>query len=383
VKDGWYVTSAGGKPHQRLCRVEKGFTTAQKALRRLLVSREEGPAVIGAALGHELHRDFLSMVKVETAEATYVGYRDVLDPWFERFGNRPVASITYEDGLAYKKFLTKEKKWLRGRQEMVGVGPARTNKCIRVAKTMLNWARHPLRNRRYGIIVNPWETIKYLVEKPRERILTPQEFAALLDNCADGSISGGAEDFREQLIVLRYTGMRPGELRLLQWDYVQFDRHQIILPPEVVKVRKRRAITMLDAVEEVLRARKARLGAPAGYVFPLPGKGKNDKKTAGLSRSHQKSDGFSQRFHRLVKRCEALGLIKAVVVGERIVPYTTRHTRITEMVAQGVDKSIRMREAGHVNPATTERYTHLADELITETVRQLARKPVLRGADAG
>jgi integrase len=142
---------------------------------------------------------------------------------------------------------------------MRGVGPATVNHHIRAAKTLLNWAAKA--SRRY-IDLNPWQKIGYLTEKSRERLIIEVEFCNLLDQCSDGNVSGGAQEFRQQLIVLRHTTMRPGELLKLRWEYVQWDRHKIVFPADVIKAKSRRPLTMLPVVEQTLLSRKQWLEEP-------------------------------------------------------------------------------------------------------------------------
>ena len=59
--------------------------------------------------------------------------------------------------------------------------------------------------------------------------------------------------------------------------------------------------------------------------------------------------------------------------GEKLVLYSTRHTRITELFVQGNEQHVVMAESGHVVPMTTERYKHLADDYVTNRVRQNSR----------
>jgi integrase len=402
---GWYCTNAGGVPQQKLCREEEGLRQAELALARLLVQRADaqqeaklavpGPGVRAggpqpsdayapglagpqARMVADVFNEFLDMKKVENDELTYIHYRDKLTPFYERFGGRPIRSLTLQDGLAYKEWLRKDKTWKKGKRVMRGVGPATVNHHIRAAKTLLNWAAKA--SRRY-IDLNPWEEIGYLTEKPRERLITEEEFCHLLEQCTDGSVSGGARDFREQLIVLRHTTMRPGELLKLRWDY-QWERHKIVFPADVIKTKNRRPVTMLPVVEQTLQARMRRLvesGLRAdGFVFSSPGKGGDGKQTATTkSDSTVQGNSFSQRFRRLFLRCVGLGLIEKEKAGERLVLYSSRHTRITELVASGLPMKVIMDEAGHKIPNTTNRYTHLADDFITEAVRRAG------GPDAG
>ena len=393
---GWYCTNAGGIPQQKLCREEEGRRQAELALARLLVQRADAqqeakldvpgpgirvnpdayaPGLAGpsAKLIAEVFDEFLDVKRVENDELTYIHYRDKLTPFYDRFGTRPIRSLTLQDGLAYKEWLRKDKPWKKGKKAMRGVGPTTVNHHIRAAKILLNWATKA--SRQY-IDLNPWEEIGYLTEKARERLITEVEFGHLLDQCTDGNVSGGAQDFREQLIVLRHTTMRPGELLKLKWEYIQWDRHKIVFPADVIKTKTRRPLTMLPLVEETLLSRKLRLESDEarsdGFVFPAPGKAEGGKRAAGKADQAVKGNTFSQRFRRLFLRCVKEGLIEKEKGGERLVLYSSRHTRITELVVQGLSMKVVMDEAGHKIPATTNRYTHLADEFITESVRRAA-----------
>jgi integrase len=273
---GWYCTNVGGIPQRKLCREKDGRRQAEVALARLLVELADGTEKSpGPGIRHQdpaagktvadVFNEFLDVKKVENDPATYFFYRDTLTPLFERFASRLIRSLTHEDGLDYKNWLIHAKPWMKGNTPMRGLGPVRVNHCIRVAKTMFNWACKA--KRRY-IDQNPWDEVSRLTEKPRERIISDEEFAHLLAECKDGSVKGGAREFREQLLVLRHTGLRPGELRKLRWDYVLWEDHRIVFPPSVIKTRHRRTVTMIDAVENVLRERLARLARAEGLRVP-------------------------------------------------------------------------------------------------------------------
>src|SRR5262249_35483089 len=155
---GWFCTNAGGKPQQKLCREEEGRKQAELALARLLVRREDarqegklavpGPG-IQASPGSAsqqgngnyapglagpqpktvavVYDEFMEAKKSETDPATYTWYRDKLDPFFEEFATRALASITYKDGITYKAWLREEKPWVKGKTPMKGLGPTTVN----------------------------------------------------------------------------------------------------------------------------------------------------------------------------------------------------------------------------------------------------------------
>lgn len=380
---GHYVTDAGGTPHHKLCPVALGMGEAEKELRRYLTRLDEareqaptpGPGVRPAALAeggkavHEAHDEFLDVKQTDGEPLTYRHYVDKLRPFYARFGPRPVASLTEADGVAYKGYLMKEKEWTKGKRKVRSLGPCSVNHHLRAAKTFLNWCASP--GRRY-VTHNPWAAVKYLKERGRERVVTNAEFTALRKHCttcryaakdghrpADCYFCRNDDEFRQVLTVLRHTTMRPGELRQLEWDEVDLAAHKVTMMPHKVKTRGRRVITLLPVVEELLEERQKAGGT--GLVFPA------------LSGKEWDRVSFSQRFRRLRARAVAAGDLQEVKKGEKLVLYNTRHTRITELFVQGNEQHVVMAESGHVVPATTERYKHLADQYVTSRVRQTAR----------
>jgi len=311
-------------------------------------------------LAGEVHDEFLDVKKTENEPATYTHYVDKLKPFMEKFGDRPINSLTEQDGIAFKRWVLTEREWIRGgknpgqkSQKIKGVGPTTCNHFLRSAKTLLTWAAHS--KRRY-IPSNPWEDIKLLKEKSRERLITDDEFKYLLQEASD-------DDFRDLLVFMRYTTARPGEARMVAWDMIEWDNHCVRLDPRRVKTRRPRTLTLLPEVEEMLRERQKKTGSE-GVIFRDAHGGEWDDVS------------FSQRFRRLRARCVRLGLLEEEKNGEKLVLYSTRHTRNVEMIRdEGIDLSIASKEMGHANISTTVRhYLHLTDSDVTDAVR-LRRRP--------
>jgi integrase len=309
--EGWYKTNVGGT-RTRLCPVEDGFKAAEDALARLkvgrmqIVERGQAPTPVGpgivvnirSKLVGEVHDEYLDFSQADAAADTYRFYRDKLQAFFGRFADRDIRSLTQADGAAYKKWLRTEKIWKKGKTKMRGVGPTTVNHHLRAAKTLLSWAAEPDRD---YLARNPWKKVKLLPERGRERLITDAEFGHLLAQCTDGNTRGGARDFRELLLVLRHTTMRPGEVRKLRWEYINLDRHQIVFPADVVKTKTRRPVTMIPAVEHVLHERKGRLDRAEGFVFPATGQGADGKRAAVVVDRCITGNNLAQRFRRLFR----------------------------------------------------------------------------------
>jgi hypothetical protein len=75
------------------------------------VSPTTNPLVAGPKLYTlgQLHDDFLDFRRQQADEQTYIHYRDKLKDVVKRFGNRPLNTITEEDGLSFWNWLRKER----------------------------------------------------------------------------------------------------------------------------------------------------------------------------------------------------------------------------------------------------------------------------------
>jgi len=400
VKNNWYCTSIGGIQHQKLCPAEQGMKRAVECLASLMAQRYQarvsgmslpspGPGIASpmseasSPIVQSVLDDFLEFKEEENPGPTFDWYKEKLKPIFTQFGTRPIATISTSDATKYKGWLRRDKPWKRGKNSVVrkGVGPTTVNHHLRAAKMFFSWAYKPSRRHKYGLTMNVFEEIGYLTEIPRDRLITEEEFKHLLENCTDGNVAGGREDYQDMLRVLRRTTMRPQELRYLQWGYIHWSEHRIVFPANRVKTKNRREVVLLDEVIVLLRNRFERLSKDLGekppssnYVFALPGKGVDGQRKAGLSNDRQKPGHFAQRFRRLLSRCAKLGLIETEKSGQKLVPYSTRHTRITELFTEGHDHAVVMFEAGHKNPQTTERYKHLASSHVASKIRSTENK---------
>lgn len=382
--EGWYKTNIGGK-RTKLCKIECGFKAAEDALAKLRVTRQEAVAsghahappgagiaiVIRSKLVGEVHDEFLDIVQADNSPDTYRFYVEKLKVFFDRFGHRDIRSLTQKDGVSFKKWLRTEKEWMKGKAKMVGLGPTTVNHHLRAAKALLNWATEPDRD---YIRRNPWKKVSLLPEQARERLITDEEFRHLVGQCKDGNVRGGGRDFRELLLVLRYTTLRPGEVRKLRWEYISFDCHRITFPAIVVKTKRRRPVSMLPIVEQVLRERQQRLAKAEGFVFPATAVDTDGKRAAVANEKCITAGHLAQRFRRLFLRCVKLGLIEKEKAGERLVLYSSRHTRITELVAANMPMKAVMDEAAAPRPA---RHAAVPRPVLPRPATQELSRPVL------
>ena len=191
--------------------------------------------------------------------------------------------------------------------------------------------------------------------KTLPKTLTVEEVGRLLQAARDSR----AEPVRDTcLIELLYaTGMRVSELVGLPVAAARGDPRMLLVrgkggkerlvplsPPAREAVRD--WLTVRDAREE----EASRKGRPVSrYLFPARGK------TGHMTR---------QRFFTLIKELAAVAGIDPADV----TPHTMRHAFATHLLAGGADLRAIQIMLGHADVATTEIYTHVLDEALSDLV---------------
>lgn len=345
----WYVTESGGQGIHKLCLVSEGVEKAEEELSLYLDKvkkdrqREKDAGLVQADAPYtvaQLAAELLHLKEATKKAGTADYYAKTLPRLVEWYGHFAAAKITLAQGTDYIVRLKK-----------LDLANTTINHHIQAAKAVFNYAVDEQK-----LVRNPWRKLDYLPDGKRKRIMTDEEFAKLLQAC-DKCIAYRGRVSREenrQLIVdilrtLRFTAMRPGELRLLRGDHLHLDEDLIVIPAEeqktgtTAKDPEDRLIPVLDEVKEMLRTRKERYGS--GRLFPnLFGKEWTDQL-------------LSQRFARLRKRA---GLDAPDHNGEVLVLYSIRHTHLTECgVKEKWAYPTLQRMSGHARGSRiTMRYMH-------------------------
>src|SRR6516164_11188490 len=117
--------------------------------------------------------------------------------------------------------------------------------------------------------------VKLVEEHGREELIEPWMEAKLLavteiartptSKHAPKSINYGWRPFRDVLVIMLDTGMRPGEIFRMRWEHVKWDRDVIFIPRS--KSRKSKGyVGITERVKSALLSRKT--AANEGWVFP-------------------------------------------------------------------------------------------------------------------
>ena len=168
--------------------------------------------------------------------------------------------------------------------------------------------------------------------------------------------------------LLYATGMRVTELVTLPVSAARGEPRMLLVRG---KGGKERMVPLSpparDALADYLKERDAqedtanKNGAPASkFLFPSRGK-----------------DGHLTR-HRFFTLIKTLAT-KAGVPSDKVTPHTLRHAFATHLLAGGADLRAIQTMLGHADVATTEIYTHVLDERLTELVME--HHPLSRKSD--
>ena len=170
-------------------------------------------------------------------------------------------------------------------------------------------------------VANPCREIKKAKEKPRQTVLEGDQIKTLLDYIGYGNVSVQEGCF---LLVMLYTGARPGELAGARWDWLR--GNFLNLPDSKVGER---TIYLPEKALAALHPIMPAKGEPAGQIFP-------DVDPTLLWRRVRRACGFQ---------------------GVRL--YDLRHTFATAALEAGSPLEAISQLLGHSSPNTTRRYVHM------------------------
>jgi integrase len=218
--------------------------------------------------------------------------------------------------------------------------PRRANYTIAVIRIVMNYAeKKHLRSPH----TNPCVGLKLYRENARERFLSEAEIGMAADAITQAEGSGKIGPFAAAgLRLALFTGARSGEITAMQWHHVDWDRRLVRLPDS--KTNEPRTIHLSDAAVEVLRK------TPHASQFVIASNQK-DKQFAKLSRAWIVARKFA-------------GL-------DDVRLHDLRHSYASLAAGRGVPLQVIGKLLGHKVMATTQRYAHLARDLVADVNDQL------------
>jgi len=191
---------------------------------------------------------------------------------------------------------------------------------------------------------NPVSQVKPFKTQKRERYLTKEEIGRLAQALKEADAAGENQYATAAIRLIFYTGARKGEIISLKWSYVDYSRSMAFLSDSKTGAK---GLYLPRLAVELLEALPKRAGSP--WVLPsLRGQGH----LIGLQRVWSK-----------IRRTAGI---------EDVRLHDLRHTFASVGAANGLSLFIIGKALGHSNPATTQRYAHLANDPISQAVDQIA-----------
>ena len=220
-------------------------------------------------------------------------------------------------------------------------GPYESNRVHELVRAMFNRAQA------WGFFPddrpNPARAIERFKEQSRERWLKPEEVEALMESVrAQPDLS-----FQAFIPLLLLTGMRKSELLGAQWQHIDFDRGEILLPK--TKSGRAQVRTLSAPAVQILRFLPSTEGNP--HVFP--------GRKKGTPRNDFRTEWQEAR--------EAAGLA-------RVTLHDLRRTAGSYIAQAGVSLQVIGEVLGHQHPAITKVYARLSEENERQALEALGEK---------
>lgn len=235
------------------------------------------------------------------------------------FKDKRVGEITKADILAARNKMAKRRG--RGRDGLMA--PKTINSHMTILRMIMTEAAE-----RYEFD-NPYRNIRPL----KQQKVHIEPFS--LDE-VDKILKHVREDYRNYYQVRFYTGMRTGEVDGLKWEYVDFEKREILVRETLINGEteytktdgSQREIPMFGPVYDALKAQYEATGKLSKFVF--------------CNRQGQPLD------HNNVTKRVWYPLLRALNLKKRR-PYQTRHTAATLLLASGENPEWVARVLGHAS----------------------------------
>ena len=235
------------------------------------------------------------------------------------FGDQRVSCITKADVLSFRSQLAK----VNGRNGNASLSARTINRIIQILGQILGEAADRFE------FNNPVDNVKRLKQKRVD--INPFSLTE-----AQSLIAAIRSDYRDYLIVRMFTGLRTGEANGLQWQYVDFERNQILIRETIV--RGDVEYTKTDGAQ-----REVDMSAPVREAL---------LRMAAISRGKSKfvfcnSEGEPIDLNNFTKRVW-YPLLRHLGLPPRR-PYQMRHTAATLWLAAGENPEWVARQLGHTS----------------------------------
>lgn len=194
---------------------------------------------------------------------------------------------------------------------------------------------------------NPAKGLERYHEDKRDRYLSDDELRRLCDVLDQSPNKRSANAIRLQLL----TGARLGEVLKAEWSNIDFDGGMWTKPSHHTKQKRTEHLPLSPQALTFLSTMREGAAPECPFLFPGDAPGKPLQDIKKFWRTITKEAGI-QHYRR----------------------HDNRHTFASHLVSSGLSLEIVGRLIGHTNPATTQRYAHLADDPLRAAVSRFGSK---------
>jgi integrase len=316
------LSAARAEAHAALRDIREGKDPrAEKAARKAAVAA--GKTTVGELADRWLDEYVRKKLKPRTIADYERLVEDRIKP---RFGALPVATITKSDVISWHASMANT--------------PRRANYTVATFRALMTFAEdvglRPPNS-------NPVKKLKMYREGTRERFLSEEEIGKAADAITVAEAAGKIGPYAAAgLRLALFTGARSGEIVAAEWSHVDWQRKVIRLPDS--KTNDARTIHLSEAALEVLRS------LPHFGSYVVAGRYKNEP---------------HQNLSRAWIVARAYGGLDDVRL------HDLRHSFASLAAGRGVSLYVIGKLLGHKVPATTQRYAHLARDVVADVNDQL------------
>jgi integrase len=341
---GLRITPTGTKifvAQAYVARRKRRITIGMSPDMSLTKARIEGAQVL-AAMRRGVDPTADQKARLRAAAAQSITIRELSERWLTEFvipKLKPRTVADYKELLALHILPTLgnltvaeiDRDHIERRHVDMKKTPRRANYTIATIKALLSFAvRHALR------ASNPAAGIAPYREQKRERFLSEQEVGAAAEAITQAESDGVIGPLAATgLRLALFTGARSGEITAIRWEHIDWERRLIRLPDS--KTNEPRTIHLSNAAVEVLRT-TPHVG-PFVVAGARPGTAYKNL-TRAWARARKYAGLNDVRLHDL------------------------RHSYASLAAGRGVSLHMIGKLLGHKDPATTQRYAHLARDAV-------------------
>jgi integrase len=231
----------------------------------------------------------------------------------------------------------------------VGQSPSNTNNALRTLRRML-FKAHEWKVittvpriklvKEYGrsVVLEPWMEQKLLA-------VTEVERSPVKKHSPLKGVNYTWQPFRDVLIIMLDSGMRPAEVFRMRWEDVKWDRSSIFIPFGK-SPKARRHVAMSDRVRDLLKARGVKT---SGWVFPA------NRSESGHIETVQKQYSAAR---------------KLAGIPDGVVLYCARHRYGTDALSGTGNLAAVMDSMGHSHAQTAMIYQHPHLNLVRDAINR-------------